>query len=52
MSNNKYFNKISKKRDLSGECNPEEERKKTEKEVLQPTIMMPLRIKYSKKSAE
>ena len=29
MSNiNKYFNKISKKRDLSGDSNPEEERKK------------------------
>ena len=25
---NKYFNKISKKRDLSGESNPEEERRK------------------------
>ena len=29
MSNiDKYFNKISKKRDLSGESNPEEDRKK------------------------
>ena len=27
-NSNKYFNKISKKRDLSGESNPEEDRKK------------------------
>ena len=48
MSNiNQYFNKISKKRDLSGEYNPEEDKKKPEKEVSQLETLMPLRIKYS-----
>ena len=54
MSNiGKYFHKISKKRDLSGEYNPEDGRKKPEKEVLQPAIMMLLRMKkYFTKSAQ
>ena len=53
MSNiNKYFNKISKERYLSGESNPGEARKKPENEVLQPAITMPLRMKYSNRSAQ
>ena len=53
MSNiDKYFNKISKKRDLSGESNLEEDRKKPEKEVPQSAIMMPLRMRYSNRSAQ
>ena len=53
MSNiNKHF-KISKKRYLSGESNPEEDRKKKpEKEVPQPVIMIQLRMKYSNRSAQ
>ena len=48
MSNiNQYFNKISKKRDLSGEYNPKEDKKKPEKEVSQLETLMPLCIKYS-----
>ena len=53
MSNiTKYFNKISKKRDLSGESNPEGDTKKPEKEVPQPAIMIPLRMKYSNRSGQ
>ena len=53
MSNiNKYFNKISNKRDLSGESNSEEYRKKSKKEVPQSSIMMALRMKYSNRSAQ
>ena len=48
MSNiNQYFNKISKKRDLSGEYNPKEDKKKPEKEVSQLETLMPQCIKYS-----
>ena len=50
MSNiNKKFNKISKKRDLSGQKRIE---KKPEKEAPQPAIRMVLRMKYSNRSAQ
>ena len=53
MSNiSKQFNKISKKRELSGKSNPEDDRKKLEKEVSQPAIKMALNIKYSDTSAQ
>ena len=50
MSNiNKKFNKISKKRDLSGQKRIE---KKPEKEAPQPAIRMVLRMKYSNRSVQ
>ena len=54
MSNiSKYFNKISKKRDLSGVSLIQKRiEKKAEKKVPQPAIMMPLRMKYSNRSAQ
>ena len=49
MSNiNKYFNNISKKRDLSGDSNPEEEKKKLEKEALQQARTL-LQIMHSRR---
>ena len=53
MSNiSKYFNKISKKRDFSGVSLIQKRiEKKAEKKVPQPAIMMPLRMKYSNRSA-
>ena len=34
----KYFNKISKKRDLSGESNPEEKRKKSNNDAAEDDL--------------
>ena len=49
---NKYFSEVFKKRDLSGESNPEEDKKMPEREDLQLAIMMPLGIKYYKRSTQ
>ena len=49
---NRFFNKTSKKRDLSGESNPEEDKKRPEGEVLQLAILMPLRMKYYNRSVQ